>query len=416
MSVFHGNWNEDAGAFLDSYLACMGSADDEKRARNFIYYLQADSDADEWFEELPEEEKRSWASIEVLFRRKWLEQEVIDTKKAKTIENGPQVSLQTLLSPEIAQNQVFMPHKPSDTPTMSPTMSGVSTKAKTTAALSQSPASFENRKNSKIHPTSEISSNFAVFSSPTSSVTSLESITPSTTSIALETRTTMAIFTQNCEKVENSSSFFQKTPGTLSPGIAKHTNDISQVHTNLPTPNNIILPATTLSTTASSPQSPASNIHGKSVLLRAVFEAQPPAWSLVPTTIVSALKTRPELSSLAKNYQKVEKLPIFIQKAAEPIVLGHSKRADDIYMPPAPTTIVSDLKTHSETAGFTEIHQKLGKSRSFIQKPTEPLVLELLNWVHSAYSLPSSPIAPTKHPCIIPGDFCLNFFRVTGRV
>ena len=67
MSVFHGTWNEDAEAFLDSYLECMGSVDDEKRARNFIYYLQADSDADEWFEELPEKEKRSWASIELLF-------------------------------------------------------------------------------------------------------------------------------------------------------------------------------------------------------------------------------------------------------------------------------------------------------------------------------------------------------------
>ena len=67
MLVFHGTWNEDAEAILDSYLECMGSVDDEKRARNFIYYLQADSDADKWFEELLEEEKRSWASIELLF-------------------------------------------------------------------------------------------------------------------------------------------------------------------------------------------------------------------------------------------------------------------------------------------------------------------------------------------------------------
>ena len=67
MLVFHGTWNKDAEAILDSYLECMGSVDDEKRARNFIYYLQADSDADEWFEELLEEDKRSWASIELLF-------------------------------------------------------------------------------------------------------------------------------------------------------------------------------------------------------------------------------------------------------------------------------------------------------------------------------------------------------------
>ena len=61
MSIFNGNWNEDAEGFLNSYLECMGSVDDEKRARNFIYYLQADSDADEWFAELPEGEKKSWA-------------------------------------------------------------------------------------------------------------------------------------------------------------------------------------------------------------------------------------------------------------------------------------------------------------------------------------------------------------------
>jgi hypothetical protein len=81
ISVFHGNWNEDAEAFLNSYLEYMGPADDKKRARSFIYYLQADSNAEEWFEELPEEQKKSWATIEVLSRRKWLKQEVIGTKK-----------------------------------------------------------------------------------------------------------------------------------------------------------------------------------------------------------------------------------------------------------------------------------------------------------------------------------------------
>ena len=67
---FCGEWNEDLINFLGWFLQCMGAADDNKKARHFMYYLQADSDADEWFEELPEEEKRSWASIEVLFQRK----------------------------------------------------------------------------------------------------------------------------------------------------------------------------------------------------------------------------------------------------------------------------------------------------------------------------------------------------------
>jgi hypothetical protein len=129
MSVFHGNWNEDAEAFLNSYLEYMGPADGEKRARSFIYYLQADSNADEWFEELPEEEKKSWATIEVLFRRKWLKQEVIGTEKFKTIENGPQVLSH---SPKIAQKQEFSLHKPSETPTSSYITSNAPTKAKMT--------------------------------------------------------------------------------------------------------------------------------------------------------------------------------------------------------------------------------------------------------------------------------------------
>jgi hypothetical protein len=45
----------------------MGTASDDSKARSFINYLQAYSVADEWFEELPEEDKKSWASIEVLF-------------------------------------------------------------------------------------------------------------------------------------------------------------------------------------------------------------------------------------------------------------------------------------------------------------------------------------------------------------
>ena len=90
MAVFHRNWNEDAKAFLKYYLWCRGSEDDKKLARSFIYYLQADSPANQWFEELPEKEKKSWASIEVLFWRKLLKQEVIGTKEITTTRDEPQ--------------------------------------------------------------------------------------------------------------------------------------------------------------------------------------------------------------------------------------------------------------------------------------------------------------------------------------
>ena len=64
---FSGEWNEDPELFLGWFLECTAAADDKTKARQFIYYLQADSEANEWFEELPEKEKRSWASIELLF-------------------------------------------------------------------------------------------------------------------------------------------------------------------------------------------------------------------------------------------------------------------------------------------------------------------------------------------------------------
>ena len=52
---------------------------------------------------LMEGEKKSWASIEVLFRRKWLKQEVLGTKEVKTIENEPLVHFNF---PEITQKPV----------------------------------------------------------------------------------------------------------------------------------------------------------------------------------------------------------------------------------------------------------------------------------------------------------------------
>ena len=68
---FHGDrHDEDPSEFLNWFLHYMGSADNKMKARNFIYYLQADSLADDWFEELGEEEKGSWEVIEVLFRKK----------------------------------------------------------------------------------------------------------------------------------------------------------------------------------------------------------------------------------------------------------------------------------------------------------------------------------------------------------
>ena len=121
---FCGEWDEDPENFLGWFLQCMGTADDKTKAHKFIYYLQANSDADEWFEDLLEEEKGSWGKIERLFRQRWLKEEAVSNKELVTIENEPQISPH---SPKITQNQVFELHKPSITPTTSPTTSSIPT-------------------------------------------------------------------------------------------------------------------------------------------------------------------------------------------------------------------------------------------------------------------------------------------------
>jgi hypothetical protein len=93
MSVFHGDWNEDPKEFLNSYLQCTAAGSDKFRARQFINYLGVDSDAEEWFDEIPHEEKKDWVAIELSFRKRWLkDSEVLSIKETvtDTTKNEPQ--------------------------------------------------------------------------------------------------------------------------------------------------------------------------------------------------------------------------------------------------------------------------------------------------------------------------------------
>lgn len=49
----------------------MAQMSDETKKSQFPYHLQADSTADIWFEELPDEDKKDWSSIETAFRLRW---------------------------------------------------------------------------------------------------------------------------------------------------------------------------------------------------------------------------------------------------------------------------------------------------------------------------------------------------------
>ena len=455
MSVFHGNWSEDPKEFLRLYLQCTAAGGDNFRARQFINYLGANSEADEWFEELPQEEKKDWEAIELSFRKKWLKEEVLSISKTVTIENEPQVLPH---SPEIVQNQVIMPHEPPYTPTVfsapteaqtnitstqrngyviqqlsssSPPVSvapSIYTATNGTQTEIMAPQQLEIRlhtcvampqpseipksgKNSKTRSTSKKSLNLAVLSSPTPSLIVYNSPTPSTTTPALETRQKTANFYPKVEndEVSPNSESTKTTPQTLPPGTFEHLNNVARAHTSLRTLNDVDLRPLTHTTTVTqsassseSSQPTQSTEHQKSVLLRAVFESQLSTESPVSTTIVTALKTRPESTSSAKNYEKVEKLPIFTQKDAEPIVLDHSKCADNIYMSPAYTSIVTNLELRSATAVFMKNHQK---SPIFIQNDPESLISGHFNWEINTESLPTQSIAPTKHPCDLSSSY-----------
>lgn len=69
---FHGDKeDENPEDFLRSFFRRMGAANDESKKQQFKYFLQADSAADEWFEELQESDKKDWTAIENAFNKRW---------------------------------------------------------------------------------------------------------------------------------------------------------------------------------------------------------------------------------------------------------------------------------------------------------------------------------------------------------
>jgi hypothetical protein len=464
MSVFHGDWNEDPKEFLSIYLQSTAAGNDNFKARHFINYLGADSDAEDWFDELPEEEKKDWEAIELAFRRRWLKEEVLSTKEAITIENELQPE------PTTSYSTSHLKNVPESVPQSSPESPHLEIGPPThTVAASQSQVAPGNGKNSQIGTTrattSEISKIFVVFSSTTPSATALDPPAPSTTITAIRTRSKTASFIENHQKVGISSVFSITPSGTLSPSTAEYTDIVTQVHTGLLTLNDVVSQSPALSTTASSSesaQSPASTGHEKSVFLRALFESQLPEGSPVSTTVVMASKTRLALAGFMENCQNLENSPFFTQKSSEPLVPGSSNLEDDVESLPAPTIVVKAHETRSASTGFVKNNQKVEKSLNFAQKGPEPIIsghykcanhvdsstertatatalktrpapalfvkihknhqkltyfnqkhLEMpfsdpFNFENSAELLPAPSIAPTKHPCVIPGNF---FFK-----
>lgn len=72
VAPFHGDKeDENPEDFLRSFFRRMGSASDDVKKQQFPNFLQADSVADEWFEDLMADDKKDWKAIETAFRKRW---------------------------------------------------------------------------------------------------------------------------------------------------------------------------------------------------------------------------------------------------------------------------------------------------------------------------------------------------------
>lgn len=72
VTPFHGDKeDENPEDFLRSFFRRMGTANSDVRKQQFKYFLQADSAADEWFEELTAAERKDWDAIEDAFNKRW---------------------------------------------------------------------------------------------------------------------------------------------------------------------------------------------------------------------------------------------------------------------------------------------------------------------------------------------------------
>ena len=72
VTPFHGDKDdENPEDFLRSFFWRMGTGSDDTRKQQFPNFLQADSVADEWYEELTGDDKTNWTTIEAAFRKRW---------------------------------------------------------------------------------------------------------------------------------------------------------------------------------------------------------------------------------------------------------------------------------------------------------------------------------------------------------
>jgi hypothetical protein len=72
--------------FLRSFHRRMGTANDKAKKLQFRNFLEADSAADEWFDNLAADGKKDWSSIKASFHKHWPRKETVK----KTVEEYEQ--------------------------------------------------------------------------------------------------------------------------------------------------------------------------------------------------------------------------------------------------------------------------------------------------------------------------------------
>ena len=99
VNPFHGDKDdENPEDFLRSFYRRMGTANDDTKKQQFKYFLQADSVADEWFEELTVADRKDWNAIETAFNKRWPRKKAVKKTKEEYEEEitGTQLHLEDL--------------------------------------------------------------------------------------------------------------------------------------------------------------------------------------------------------------------------------------------------------------------------------------------------------------------------------
>ena len=104
VTPFHGDKEEESPEdFLREFYRRMGDKSDEVKKKQFPYYLQAYSVADEWFSDLVADDKKTWADIEAAFHKRW--------PKKKQIKKTDEEYEDEILGKKLKEEHQWRPRK-----------------------------------------------------------------------------------------------------------------------------------------------------------------------------------------------------------------------------------------------------------------------------------------------------------------